>query len=121
MTGIGGTYIGVTCTGVTDGAGAGIGVTDVAGAGTGVTDVAGTGIGVPDVAGYLRTVAEAEASSGSARWAAAAALWAQVVARNPVPGSHWARLGEARFELHDFRGALPAYQRAAEQIGRAHV
>ena len=94
MTGIGGTYIGVTCTGVTDGA--------------------GTGIGVTDVAGYLRTVAEAEASSGSARWAAAAALWEQVVERNPVQGSHWARLGEARFERHDYRGALPAYQRAAE-------
>jgi tetratricopeptide (TPR) repeat protein len=71
-------------------------------------------IGVTDVAGYLRTVAEAEASSGSARWTAAAALWERVVERNPVKGSHWARLGEARFELHDFRGALPAYERAAE-------
>ena len=94
MAGIGGTYIGGTC--------------------TGGTDVAGTGIGGTDVAGYLRTVAEAEASSGSARWAAAAALWEQVVERNPVRGSHWGRLGEARFELNDYRGALPAYQRAAE-------
>ncbi len=94
MAGIGGTYIGGTC--------------------TGGTDVAGTGIGGTDVAGYLRTVAEAEASSGSARWAAAAALWAQVVERNPMRGSHWGRLGEARFALNDYRGALPAYQRAAE-------
>jgi hypothetical protein len=80
----------------------------------GGTCTGGTCTGVTDVAGYLRTVAEAEACSGSARWAAAAALWEQVVERNPVKGSHWGRLADARFALNDFRGALPAYERAAE-------
>ena len=37
-----------------------------------------------DAVGYLRAVAEAESESDAARWAAAAALWEQVVARNPV-------------------------------------
>ncbi len=66
--------------------------------------------------GYLRTLADAEASDRSAQRAQAAAAWQRVVAQNPVNGHHWYRLGQARFAVSDFRGALPAYERA-QQFG----
>src|ERR1022692_4001192 len=59
-------------------------------------------------------VAAAEAESDSAQWAAAAALWAQVVERNPVNGSHWDRLAEACSELGDYLGARAAYERVLD-------
>ena len=71
---------------------------------------------MPDISGYLRTLAEAQAHTGSARWPAAAALWEQVVKLNPVHGGHWDRLAEARFELGDYVSALRAYEKA-EQAG----
>ncbi len=71
---------------------------------------------MPDSVGYLRTLAEAEAKTGTAQWPAAAALWAQVVEFNPVVGHYWVRLAEARYELDDFTGALAAYGQA-EQAG----
>lgn len=67
-----------------------------------------------DISEYLRTLAKAEAYTGSARWTAAAALWEQVVECNPVHGSHWDSLAEARFELGDYRSALAAYEKAQE-------
>jgi hypothetical protein len=67
-----------------------------------------------DTSGYLSILAEARAQSGSARWAQAAPLWEQVVARNPVHGNHWAALAEAYFGRDDFGRALPAYERAEE-------
>jgi predicted Zn-dependent protease len=69
---------------------------------------------MPDYREYLRTLTRAEAYTGSARWAAAAPAWQQVVEGNPVNGTHWARLAEARFELGDDRGALAAYGKAEE-------
>ena len=63
---------------------------------------------------YVRTLAGAEAKTGSASWPAAGALWAQVVELNPVVGRHWVRLAEARSELGDFGGALAAYGTAQE-------
>ena len=64
---------------------------------------------MPDFSDYVRTLAGAEAKTGSASWPAAAALWARVVELNPVVGRHWVRLAEARFELGDYGGALAAY------------
>lgn len=69
---------------------------------------------MPDFSDYVRTLAAAEAKTGSASWAAAAALWARVVELNPVVGRHWVRLAGARYELGDFEGALDAYARAQE-------
>jgi tetratricopeptide (TPR) repeat protein len=69
---------------------------------------------VPDTREYLQNLARAEAYTGSARWPAAAALWEQVVASNPVNGTHWASLGDARFALGEYRGALAAYEKAQE-------
>jgi hypothetical protein len=71
---------------------------------------------MPDVSDYVRTLAGAEARTGSARWPDAAALWARVVELNPVVGRHWVRLAEARYELGDFDGALAAYD-AAQGVG----
>jgi hypothetical protein len=67
-----------------------------------------------DASRYLDVVAAAQAHTASARWPEAAALWEQVVAGNPVHGSHWAALAGAYFALDDFRRALPAYERAEE-------
>ena len=39
---------------------------------------------MPDISDYVRTLAGAEAKTGSADWPAAAALWAKVVELNPV-------------------------------------
>ena len=71
---------------------------------------------MPDVSDYVRTLAGAEARTGSASWPDAAALWARVVELNPVVGRHWVRLAEARYELGDFDGALAAYD-AAQGVG----
>jgi tetratricopeptide (TPR) repeat protein len=59
-------------------------------------------------------VEQAQAKSGSADWPAAAALWRQVVADNPVHGGYWDCLALARYELGDYRGALDAYRRVDE-------
>ena len=67
-----------------------------------------------EVVEYLRTVARASARSRSEQWAEAAALWAQVVERNPVNGNHWDRLAEARFGAGDYQGALAAYEKVLE-------
>ena len=69
---------------------------------------------MPDFSDYVRTLAGAEAKTGSASWPAAAALWARVVELNPVVGRHWVSLAEARFELGDYDGALAAYGTAQE-------
>jgi tetratricopeptide (TPR) repeat protein len=69
-----------------------------------------------DVAGYLRALAAAQVHTGAQRWPDAAATWDRVTSMNPVRGDHWVRLGEARFELDDFRGALLAY-RQAQAVG----
>jgi hypothetical protein len=69
---------------------------------------------VEDVGLYLRVLARAEASTGDGDWAEAAPLWEQVTTANPVNGSYWARLAEARFGLEDYAAALPAYQRTLE-------
>jgi tetratricopeptide (TPR) repeat protein len=67
-----------------------------------------------DTCEYLHNLARAQAYTGSGRWPAAAAHWERVVERNPVNGTHWAGLAEARFELGEYRGALAAYDKAQE-------
>lgn len=69
---------------------------------------------MPDYQEYLRNLTRAQAYTGVARWRDAAAAWQQVTDGNPVNGSHWARLAEARFELGDDRGALAAYRKSEE-------
>jgi hypothetical protein len=59
---------------------------------------------------FLGLVARARVRSGDKDWAAAAELWAEVTAANPVNGDYWARLGEARFGAKDYAGARWAYE-----------
>jgi hypothetical protein len=62
---------------------------------------------VPD---FLGLVARALARTGDEDWAGAAELWEQVTAANPVNGTYWARLAEARFGARDYGGARAAYE-----------
>lgn len=62
----------------------------------------------------LAAVAAAKARSRAQDWSGAAAGWQMVVDANPVNGTYQDRLGEARFALGDYAGALSAYQRALE-------
>jgi tetratricopeptide (TPR) repeat protein len=62
----------------------------------------------------LQTVATAQQQSGDGRWAQAAALWQQVVDANPVNGSYWDYLAEARDELGDHQAAIAAYEKVLE-------
>ncbi len=61
---------------------------------------------------FLLTVTRAEDATASEMWDEAAALWARVVEANPVEGRHWSRLGETRYRIDDFPGAIDAYRRA---------
>jgi tetratricopeptide (TPR) repeat protein len=61
---------------------------------------------------FLGLVARGRVRSGDQDWAAAAELWAEVTAANPVNGDYWARLGEARFGAKDYAGAREAYEQA---------
>jgi tetratricopeptide (TPR) repeat protein len=63
---------------------------------------------------FLDLLERAEARSAARDWAAAIPLWEEVVRANPTDGRFWGRLGTARFNLHDYRGAIPALQRSVE-------
>jgi tetratricopeptide repeat protein len=62
----------------------------------------------------LRTLARARASSDREDWEQAVRLWAEVVAANPVDGSHWFHLAQARRHRQDLDGAIAAYEKALE-------
>src|SRR5262249_39648018 len=53
----------------------------------------------------LRTLARARASTDREDWEHAAGLWGEVVAANPVDGSHWFELAQARSRRKDLDGA----------------
>src|SRR6185437_468630 len=60
---------------------------------------------------FLGLVARARVRTADKDWAAAAELWAEATAANPVNGDYWARLGEARFGAEDYAGARAAYEK----------
>lgn len=61
---------------------------------------------------FLKTLEQARARSAAKDWPAAAALWEQVVAANPVEGGFWTSLATARYAAKDYRGAIAAYQKS---------
>lgn len=63
-------------------------------------------------ADFLHTLARAEANTAAASWPEATALWAEVVAANPVEGRFWSALATARYETEDYAGAMSAFERA---------
>jgi tetratricopeptide (TPR) repeat protein len=67
-----------------------------------------------DIVSYLRFVADAQQRTDSGEWAEAAALWQQVVECNPVNGSYWDYLAEARYETGEFQAAIAAYEKVLE-------
>jgi len=67
-----------------------------------------------DTGDFLRALARAEGATAREAWDEAAALWAAVVAANPVEGRFWTRLGEARHHAKDYRRAIAAFARALD-------
>ena len=63
---------------------------------------------------FLRLLARAETATAREQWVHAAAHWARVTEANPVQGAYWTKLGQARAKAGDFRGAIPAFERALE-------
>src|SRR5262249_42698972 len=59
-------------------------------------------------------VRQAQAKAAAKEWAAAAALLERVVRLNPVRPDYWTALGRVRYLAKDYKGAVPAYERAAE-------
>jgi tetratricopeptide (TPR) repeat protein len=63
---------------------------------------------------YLKLLAQAQTKTGSKEWAEAAALWERVVEINPVNGSFWNQLANARYQAKDYSRAIAAYQKVIE-------
>jgi tetratricopeptide (TPR) repeat protein len=63
---------------------------------------------------FIATLSNAEAASTARRWADAAPLWATVVQANPVNARFAFLLANALFQAKDYRGAIPAYEKALE-------
>ena len=61
-------------------------------------------------AGFAQLLRQAEAQSAAKAWAAAAPLWQQVVAANPVQPRFWQRLGQAQQRAGQSREAIRAYE-----------
>lgn len=66
----------------------------------------------PGPEAQIEIVAQADARSEAGDWRTAAALWQQAVTANPVNGRFWIRLGSARLNSGDLRGAIAALERA---------
>jgi hypothetical protein len=61
---------------------------------------------------FLALIERAEQRSSASDWPAAAMLWRDVVAANPVEGRYWDRLATALYRARDYRAAIPAYEKA---------
>jgi hypothetical protein len=66
------------------------------------------------VADFTGTLSSAEAASAARRWSDAVPLWQNVVQTNPVNARFASQLANARFQAKDYRGAIPAYEKALE-------
>lgn len=61
---------------------------------------------------FLATFRQAQQAMQTKEWARAASLWDEVTRENPVTGDFWLQLASARYNIQDFRGAIPAYKKA---------
>jgi hypothetical protein len=64
-------------------------------------------------AAVLDLVRRAQAKGAAKQWEEAAGLWDRVVRSNPVQPFYWSALGDARYHAKDYKGAVPAYEKAA--------
>lgn len=65
----------------------------------------------------------AAAAFAAQKWAEAATLYRELAAENPGQGRFWFNLGNAEYNLKDYRAALEPYQRSAElgfNVGTSH-
>jgi tetratricopeptide (TPR) repeat protein len=67
---------------------------------------------------FAETLRQAEAKSSAKEWKEAAVLWERVVRDNPTESRFWGALATARYSAGDYKGAIPAYEKAAE-LGNA--
>jgi tetratricopeptide (TPR) repeat protein len=65
-------------------------------------------------ANVLDLIRQAQEKAAAREWKETAALWEQVVRLNPVQPSFWYSLGAARYNAQDYKGAVPAFEKAAE-------
>src|SRR6185295_15134101 len=63
---------------------------------------------------FLELLTQANEKTKAKQWAEAAQLWAKVAQLNPVEGDVWDQLAKARYETRDYRGAIPAFEKAFE-------
>ncbi|HLI51264.1 MAG TPA: hypothetical protein VKU87_05675, partial [Thermomicrobiaceae bacterium] len=63
---------------------------------------------------FMRLLSRARAASDAEIWTEAIPLWEEVTSRNPVDGSFWRALGEARLQGAQYEQAISALQRSVE-------
>lgn len=63
---------------------------------------------------FPELLSRAEAKTAAREWSEAAQLWEKIVEINPVEGRFWDRLATARYNVKDYRRAIPAYEKAVE-------
>jgi tetratricopeptide (TPR) repeat protein len=73
-----------------------------------------SGAAVKEFVDVLRSARQA---SDAGRWTEAAKNWERVVALNPVNEEYWEKLGEAYYKHHDFRQAIPAFEKVLDLGG----
>src|SRR5438045_139560 len=64
--------------------------------------------------GDAPTLTSAQAATAARNWAEAAPLWQKVVETNPVNADYALNLATALFRARNYRGAIPAYEKALE-------
>jgi Peptidase family S41 len=68
---------------------------------------------------FLETLHEAQSKTQLKDWSGAAALWEKVVQANPVNSDYWRQLGEALYQVKEYRKAIAANEKVIE-LGPAH-
>ncbi len=67
-----------------------------------------------DEQSFAALLNQAQAKTTAKEWKDAASLWQRVVGVNPVNAQFWSELATVLYEGKDYRGAIPAYERAME-------
>lgn len=63
---------------------------------------------------FLDLLKQSNEKTRAKQWNEAAELWDKVAKLNPVEGDIWEQLAKARYENKDYRGAIPAFEKAFE-------
>lgn len=81
-------------------------------------------VGAPDLApppdsgrppgAVLDLARQAQTKIAAKQWKEAAALLEQIIALNPVHPNYWYSLAQVRYQVKDYKGAIPAFEKAAE-------